>query len=439
MTSEDKRKGFSGLDFDVTDVEEWLNDVERRISRKKTPSIEARKYTEDREQQLAQDSSSQKPSSPTAPAPRSTPSETSNVWLWILGFVILATWIASLDSGSSRKSNTPVRVETPTVANSLPDARSLPAMTKPPVGTDHLHSIAEIRWCLAEDIRIEAIRPTANSSSDIDRFNRIVGNYNGRCSSFRYRDGALERATREIEAVRLQIVESAIQPGASREQRQPDPLIRSIQQELVVLGYSPGPADGLFGAKTRDAIKEYQREHGHLVTGSANAALMDQIRITKKSIASFAETSESFATSLDAQAWLTDMSRRLAAQVRDPEERLVILSRVHYEATRRDLPPELILAVIDVESGFDRYAIAVDGSRGLMQVMPYWTSEIGRPEDNLIYIDTNLRYGCTILKYYLDEENGDVGRALARYDGSVGRRDYPDAVLSKLKSKWFKS
>jgi len=103
-----------------------------------------------------------------------------------------------------------------------------------------------------------------------------------------------------------------------------------------------------------------------------------------------------------------------------------------------EVAPELVLAVIDVESNFDRYAISVAGARGLMQIMPFWLDEIGRPNDNLIHIATNLRFGCTILKYYLDMENGDLQRALGRYNGSLGRRTYPNKVLDKLREKWFR-
>ena len=151
-----------------------------------------------------------------------------------------------------------------------------------------------------------------------------------------------------------------------------------------------------------------------------------------------ANDTDSFADLFDAQVWLTDMSTRLAKQVTDPQERIEILKRVHREAVRADLAPELVLAVIDVESNFDKYAISVAGARGLMQIMPFWLDEIGRPDDNLIHIDTNLRFGCTILKYYLDLENGDLKRALGRYNGSLGQRKYPNLVLDKLRLKWYR-
>lgn len=148
---------------------------------------------------------------------------------------------------------------------------------------------------------------------------------------------------------------------------------------------------------------------------------------------------DSFPDRFDAQVWLSDMSSRLESQVVDPEERIEILKRVHYEATRVDVAPELVLAVIDVESNFDRFAISVAGARGLMQIMPFWLEEIGRPKDNLLHIDTNLRFGCTILKFYLDKEKGDLKRALSRYNGSLGERLYPNKVLDKLRKKWFRA
>jgi soluble lytic murein transglycosylase-like protein len=147
---------------------------------------------------------------------------------------------------------------------------------------------------------------------------------------------------------------------------------------------------------------------------------------------------DSFPDRFEAEVWLTDMSTRLERQVTDPAERIEILTRVHYEASRVDLPPELVLAVIEVESNFDRYAISVAGAIGLMQIMPFWLDEIGRPNDNLLHIDTNLRYGCTILRYYLDKEKGDLRRALGRYNGSLGQRKYPNKVVGKLTRKWFR-
>ncbi len=147
---------------------------------------------------------------------------------------------------------------------------------------------------------------------------------------------------------------------------------------------------------------------------------------------------DSFADRFDAEVWLTDMSNRLTRQVPDPKERLDILKRVHYEASRVDLAPELVLAVIDVESNFDRFAISRAGAQGLMQIMPFWLKEIGRPDDNLFHINTNLRMGCTILRYYLDVERQDLVRGLGRYNGSLGRRSYADKVIERLRTKWYR-
>ena len=159
----------------------------------------------------------------------------------------------------------------------------------------------------------------------------------------------------------------------------------------------------------------------------------------REALRTAANESKSFPDRFDAEVWLTDMSSRLARQVKDPEERIEILTLVHLEASRVELPPELILAVIEVESNFDPYAISVAGAIGLMQIMPFWLKEIGRPDDNLLHIDTNLRYGCTILRFYYDKEKGDLRRALGRYNGSLGKRKYPNKVIDKLSKKWFQA
>lgn len=173
-----------------------------------------------------------------------------------------------------------------------------------------------------------------------------------------------------------------------------------------------------------------------LFTGTAVAQSSADPEL-REALRAAASDSEIFTDRFDAEVWLTDMSRRLARQVKDPEDRIKILKLVYLEATRADLAPELILAVIDTESNFDHFAISVAGAIGLMQIMPFWLDEIGRPNDNLLHIDTNLRYGCTILKFYLDKENGDLRRALGRYNGSLGRRKYPNKVIDKLSKKWF--
>lgn len=175
---------------------------------------------------------------------------------------------------------------------------------------------------------------------------------------------------------------------------------------------------------------------GIVTTASAANAGVDP-ELKERLQLAIADTN-SFEDQYVATVWLTDMALRLERRVKDPGERLQILQHVHQEADRADLPPELVLAVIDTESAFDRYAISVAGARGLMQVMPFWMAELGQPDANLFDIQTNLRMGCTILRYYLDMEDGELSPALARYNGSVGKTWYSERVLGRLSSRWFR-
>jgi soluble lytic murein transglycosylase-like protein len=139
---------------------------------------------------------------------------------------------------------------------------------------------------------------------------------------------------------------------------------------------------------------------------------------------------------LDTRAWVRGMTRRVVARFPDEDATREFLGLVRYEAMRAGLDPHLVLAVIDVESQFRRYAVSRAGARGLMQVMPFWVKEIGEPSHNLFHERTNLRYGCTILRHYLDREHGNMFNALARYNGTLGQRDYPNRVLRAWKSRW---
>jgi soluble lytic murein transglycosylase-like protein len=159
----------------------------------------------------------------------------------------------------------------------------------------------------------------------------------------------------------------------------------------------------------------------------------------RKILLSAIQDADSFQDRYDAEVWLVDMSRRLAKQVPDPNERLEILKNVHRHATIANVAPELVLAVIDVESNFDRYAISSASALGLMQVMPFWVPELGYEDKNVLFkIDTNILLGCRILKYYLDMERGDLLKGLARYNGSVGRRVYSDKVMQRWRTKWYR-
>ncbi|HMJ49305.1 MAG TPA: transglycosylase SLT domain-containing protein [Burkholderiales bacterium] len=143
-----------------------------------------------------------------------------------------------------------------------------------------------------------------------------------------------------------------------------------------------------------------------------------------------------FGSEAEASAWLNEMSRRLADRMPNEKTRMDFLRTVHYEASRAGLDPQLVLGLIQVESRFKKYAISRAGARGYMQVMPFWVREIGNKEHDLFHLKTNLRYGCTILRYYLDQENGDLYRALGRYNGTLGQPNYPNRVVRAWISSW---
>jgi soluble lytic murein transglycosylase-like protein len=166
--------------------------------------------------------------------------------------------------------------------------------------------------------------------------------------------------------------------------------------------------------------------------------LSDSVRAAlSKTIADQAPLGSSFRDPLDAVDWLSEMSRRLEKRIPNRDSRHQLLRAVHYEATRAGLDPQLVLGLIQVESGFKKYAVSSAGARGLMQVMPFWVKLIGGKDDNLFHLRTNLRYGCTILRHYLDIERGDLFRALGRYNGSLGRAEYPNRVLRAWQDQWF--
>jgi soluble lytic murein transglycosylase-like protein len=140
-----------------------------------------------------------------------------------------------------------------------------------------------------------------------------------------------------------------------------------------------------------------------------------------------------FTDQYDSAVWYTLMEPRLRPLVKDHSERLEILKQVYCETHRPGearLPPGLVMALIAVESRFDRWAVSAGGAVGLMQVMPFWPERLGMRRYELVHVAPNLRMGCAILRYYLGYEHNDVRKALARYNGSPGKRDYPDRVLT---------
>lgn len=147
---------------------------------------------------------------------------------------------------------------------------------------------------------------------------------------------------------------------------------------------------------------------------------------------------ECFSDHYDSAVWYKMMEPRLRRLVRDERERLQVLKSVFCEAHRDGelrLPPGLVMAVIDVESRFDRWAVSSAGAVGLMQVMPFWPEQLGMRRHELTRIGPNIRMGCAILRHYLTRERNNVAKALARYNGSVGRRDYSDAVIHRW-TRW---
>ena len=189
-------------------------------------------------------------------------------------------------------------------------------------------------------------------------------------------------------------------------------------QRIILLLFLLLPLPALAGAQIYEPL-----------SASVRAAL-------SRTIADQAPPKSSFKSPLEAADWLTEMSQRLAKRLPNQESRLEFLRAVHYEATRAGLDPQLVLGLIQVESGFKKYAVSSAGARGFMQVMPFWIKVIGRSDDNLFHLRTNLRYGCTILRHYLDIEMGDLYRALGRYNGSLGKPEYPNMVNAAWQKQW---
>lgn len=143
-----------------------------------------------------------------------------------------------------------------------------------------------------------------------------------------------------------------------------------------------------------------------------------------------------FSDQAKAEAWLNDMSNRLKKWVPDEFMRKHYLTIIQYEATRAGLDPQLVLALITVESKFNQYAISSSGARGLMQIMPFWQNLIGAPTQDLFDVQTNLRYGCTILRFYLEQQHWNFAKALAAYNGSNNQIWYPELILNSYTNYW---
>lgn len=190
------------------------------------------------------------------------------------------------------------------------------------------------------------------------------------------------------------------------------PLLKRLALAAAVAGSMPLHAQGAMSQAEHNEIRDF----------------------LQKTIAE----SSSFRDRFDAEVWLVSQSSALERYIETPQERLALLKAIHREASQAGINPDIVLAVIQIESGFNRYAISRVGAQGLMQVMPFWKDEIGRPDDNLTHIETNLTYGCHILQYYINKEKGKGGlaMALARYNGSYPKYGYAEKVMNAWKNRW---
>jgi len=187
---------------------------------------------------------------------------------------------------------------------------------------------------------------------------------------------------------------------------------------LLMLSVLLAPLPALAGAQDYEELADSVR-------AALSAAIRDRAAPTLQ-----------FDDPADGHKWLFEMSNRLSRRIPDRSSRIDLLKTVHYEATRAGLDPQVVLSIVEVESAFRKYAVSSAGARGYMQVMPFWLKLIGRSGHNLFHMRTNLRYGCVILRHYLDIEKGDYFRALGRYNGSLGKPDYPNLVMAAWKDRW---
>jgi soluble lytic murein transglycosylase-like protein len=175
-----------------------------------------------------------------------------------------------------------------------------------------------------------------------------------------------------------------------------------------------------------------------LLAGASARADQQRDPELKAVVARAISEAQCFTDQYDSAVWYTLMEPRLRALVKEKDERIDILKQVYCETHRAGearLPPGLVMALIAVESRFDRWAVSAAGAVGLMQVMPFWPERLGMPRYELVHVAPNIRMGCAILRFYLGYERNDVRKALARYNGSPGQRSYPDLVISQW-TRW---
>ncbi len=288
----DPKKGFAGLSSMVSDVDSTVAQTARepQPAPSATPApVESSRSTATKE-----------PERPVYQAPtQSTEGSSTGKWLLGIGVFLGLLWLVSQ---SGDKTSSPAPTFTPSggsssvaspspswqSAPSTPSAESRPSEEKPPVGTNNVLTSAQLRYCVAEDIRLEAAKGVINNYNDthVDRFNEMVADYNGRCGQFRYRSGALESARSEVERFRAALevdgrarfVRAKAAPSQDLTfvplEPTPDPTVKAIQERLNELGFDAGVADGLMGERTRTAIAAYQRDRGLSIDGKASKSLL---------------------------------------------------------------------------------------------------------------------------------------------------------------------
>ena len=188
----------------------------------------------------------------------------------------------------------------------------------------------------------------------------------------------------------------------------------------------------------------YIADHILSLVRVADAMNRDDLAVSSAASANASENGTSrheafepkFPTERERNDWLTEMSRRLERYLPDREARIEFLKTVYFESQRAGLDPQLILGLIQVESSFRKQYVSPSGAQGYMQVMPLWLKLIGNGDQNLFHLRTNLRFGCTILRYYLDMEKGDLYRALGRYNGKIGQPEFPNKVRAAWERDW---
>lgn len=301
------KKGFSGLSDLASEVSGIDEPIKLEPKAEAKPSI-SKQPSQPQREAASSESGRKTTSSPPIETVNSVKSGGGSGGKWVLGIigVILVIWLINTGdrsnkrpsyspSSSSQSYNYPQNTQTTEVQTPSTSQGGGLQYTKPSVGTDNVLLVAEIRWCIREGIRIEAMRNVINTNAGIEEFNRVVEDYNSRCGSYRYRDGSHSQAKRDVEAHRSQIVAEAIRKARQLDNRSYQAELqgalsgsaskkpsakytREAQQILTDLGYDPGPVDGDYGRRTADAVKTFQRNAGITQDGWIDEELLNTLR-----------------------------------------------------------------------------------------------------------------------------------------------------------------